>query len=287
MTARPSTSKSPLLFFFLVFALSIPLSLAGAAIGLELLPGLPVSSLVVTFCPLIAAVILFRRENGAAGVTGLLKRAFDYQRIGAKLWYAPMVLLMPGVMVLEYGLLRWMGSPVPIPQFPIWATPVVFVAYFIAALGEELGWMGYAVDSMQARWNALQTGILLGLAWAAWHIIPVVQVGRSPVWIAWQCLFWVASRILIVWLYNNTGKSLFSMALFHSTFGLFWILLTATDNLQKATPYYDPRLAAIIAISYVAIVTLLWGSKTLAQYRFARSSESHVADKNQLVTDGK
>jgi len=153
-------------------------------------------------------------------------------------------------------------------------------------LGEELGWMGYAVDPMQARWNALQAGILLGLAWAAWHIIPVVQVGRSPVWIAWQCLFWVASRILIVWLYNNSGKSLFSMALFHSTFGLFWILLPATDNLQKATPYYDPRLAAIIAISYVAIVTLLWGSKTLAQYRFARSSESYVTDKNQLVTAG-
>ena len=148
MTARPSTSKSPLPFFFLVFAISIPLSLAGAAIGLELSPGLPVSSLVVTFCPLIAAVILVRRENGTAGVTGLLKGAFDYQRIRAKLWYAPMMLLMRGVMVLEYGLLRWMGSPVPIPQFPIWAPPVVFVAYFIAALGEELGWMGYAVDPM-------------------------------------------------------------------------------------------------------------------------------------------
>ena len=73
------------------------------------------------------------------------------------------------------------------------------------------------------------------------------------------------------------------MALLHSTFGLFWILFPATDNLQKATSYYDPRIAAFIAISYVVIVTLLWGSKTLTQYRFARSGESHVADKNRLV----
>jgi len=80
---------------------------------------------------------------------------------------------------------------------------------------------------------------------------------------------------------------LFSMALMHSTFGVFWILFPATGNLQKASPYYDPRLAAFVAIAYVAIVIFLWGSKTLAQYRFARSRESHVEDKNQLVATGK
>jgi hypothetical protein len=77
------------------------------------------------------------------------------------------------------------------------------------------------------------------------------------------------------------------MSLFHATFGLFWILFPATGNLQKASTYYDPRLAAFIAISYVAIVTFLWGSKTLAQYRFARSGESHAADKTNLSAIGK
>ena len=263
-----ATHRSPLIFFSLVFALSIPLSLAGAVIGLELLPGLPVSSLVVTFCPLIAAVILVHRENGAAGVTGLLKRAFDFKRIGAKVWYAPIVLLMPGVMVLEYGLMRWMGSPVPIPQFPIWAPLALFVASFVAALGEELGWMGYAIDPMQARSNALQAGILLGLAWAAWHIIPVVQVGRSPEWIAWQCLFWVASRVLFVWLFNNTGKSVFAAAVHHAMLNLTWQLFPVNGS------FYDPRITALIVTCAAVIVTIVWGPQTLAQYRYARSSTS-------------
>jgi hypothetical protein len=92
---------------------------------------------------------------------------------------------------------------------------------------------------------------------------------------------------MFVWVYNNSGKSLFSMALLHWTFGLFWILFPQTDNLQKATPYYDPRIAAMIAISYVAIVTFLWGSKTLAQYRFARSGEPRLVDLNQPVTGDK
>ena len=77
------------------------------------------------------------------------------------------------------------------------------------------------------------------------------------------------------------------MALLHSTFGLFWILFPATGNLQKATPYYDPRIAAFIAISYAALVTFLWGSKTLAQFSFAGSNESPVADRNRPVTTGK
>ena len=76
------------------------------------------------------------------------------------------------------------------------------------------------------------------------------------------------------------------MALLHSTFGLFWTLLPATDNLQKATPYYDPRIAAFIVISYVALVAFLWGTKTLAQFRFALSDESNAADKHQPATAG-
>jgi hypothetical protein len=99
------TERSLLRFFYLVFALSIPLSLAGTAVGLELLPGLPISSLVATCCPLITASILVYSRNGTAGVTGLLKRAFDIKRVQARIWYAPIVLRMSGAMILAYGLM--------------------------------------------------------------------------------------------------------------------------------------------------------------------------------------
>ena len=90
--------RSPLKFILLVFVLSIPLWLTGALTPLQLLPGLPVSSLNV-FCPLIAASILVYREDKTTGVTELLKRSFDYKRIKAKIWYIPTILLMPGIMV--------------------------------------------------------------------------------------------------------------------------------------------------------------------------------------------
>jgi uncharacterized protein len=257
-----SRSRSPLKFFLLVFALSNPFWLIGAVTRLQLLPGLPVSSLMA-FCPLIAAVILAYRENKTAGVTELLKRSFDYQRIRAKIWYAPIVLLMPGVMVLSFGLMRVMGLPLPTPQFPILAALVMFLAFFIPALGEELGWSGYVIDPMQDRWNALQASVLLGLVWATWHLVPLVQAHRLPAWIAWWCLSTVASRVLIVWLYNNTGKSVFAAVLYHDISNVSWLLFPNYGS------HYDPRITGLITAFVAAIVTVIWGPRTLARYRNA------------------
>jgi uncharacterized protein len=255
-------SRSPLKFFLLVFALSIPLWLIGAVTRLQLLPDLPVSALMA-FCPLIAATILVYRESKIVGVTELLKRSFDYKRIGAKVWYIPIILLMPGVMVLTYGLMLLMGLRIPSPQLSVPAALVMFLVFFIAALGEELGWMGYAIDPMQDRWNALRASILLGLVWAGWHIVPLVQADRSPAWIAWWCLFTVAARVLIVWLYNNTGKSVFAAALFHDMMNVSFFLFPNFGS------HYDPRISGPIIAFVAVIVTVVWGPLTLARYRNA------------------
>jgi membrane protease YdiL (CAAX protease family) len=260
MTTPSITERRPLLkFFLLVFALSTPLWLIGALTPLELLPGLPVSTLNV-FCPLIAASILVYRdrEGKTAGVTELLKRSFDYRRIRAKVWYVPTVLLNPGIAVVAYGLMRLLGVPLPAPQFPVLAALTMFLASFIAALGEELGWSGYAIDPMQDRRNALQASVLLGLVWAAWHVVPLVQAQRSPVWIAWWFLSTVAQRVLIVWLYNNTGKSVFATALFHAISNVSTLLFPE---------YYDPRITGLITALAALIVTVVWGPRTLARNR--------------------
>lgn len=266
MNTSSSTNKSPLIFFLLVFALSIPSFLIGALTDLQLLPGLPVSSLMVV-SPVMAALILVYRENKTAGVTGLLKRSFDYQRVRAKVWYVPIILLMPGVMVLEYGLMRLMGSPVPAPQFSVLSVLVMFLVFFAAGLAEELGWMGYAIDPMQDRWGALQASLLLGLGWAAWHFVPLMQVHRPLEWIAWWSLFTVASRVIIVWLYNNTGKSVFAAALYHAMMNLSWQLYPVNGS------YYDPRITGLILTFTAVIVIVLWGPRTLARYRYGRSGE--------------
>jgi len=269
MNTNISKNRSLLNFVLLLFGLSIPLWVIGAIYDVQLFPGFKLFQLPLAM-PAVTALILIHRESGKDGVVALLKRTYDFRNIKSKIWYLPILLIYPSIGFLDYLIQRMSGTSFPLLHFSL----PIFLGYstvFFLTYGEELGLTGYAIDRLQQRYSALMSGILLGLVWAGYHIPSFIISGYySFEWIFWHVIYTIVGRVLFVWVYNNSGKSLFSMALFHSTFGLFWILLPATDNLQKATSYYDPRIAAFIAISYVALVTFLWGSKTLAQYRYAR-----------------
>jgi uncharacterized protein len=83
-----------------------------------------------------------------------------------------------------------------------------------------------------------------------------------PVWIAWWCLYTVAIRVLIVWIYNNTGRSVFAAALFHATTNLTWQLFPNQGSC------WGPAVTGPILALAAAIVTFLWGPKTLARFRY-------------------
>ena len=272
-------------FVLLLFGLSIPLWVIGAKYDVQLFPGFKLFQLPLAM-PAVAALILIFKESGKGGVVTLLKRTYDFRNIKPRIWYLPILLIYPSIALLDYWILRLSGSSLPAPQFSLVAL-LGYSTVFLMTFGEELGLTGYAIDPLQQRYSAFTSGILIGLIQAGYHIPGFIISGYySFDWVFWHVLYTIVGRILFVWVYNNSGKSLFSMALFHWTFGLYTILWPAT-NLQKAPPVYDPRISAVIVISYVAIVTLLWGSKTLAQYRFTRSGEHHLGDKNQPVTVGK
>lgn len=249
-------SRLPL-FFLLVFALSLAFWWIGGATDLQLMPGLSVSTLM-GFCPMAAALILVYRDGGAAGARALLVRSFDFKRIKSKRWLVPVLLLMPAVSVAVYGLMRWMEIPLPAAQFHLLTALLMFIAFFVEALGEELGWSGYALEPMQARWGALGASVLLALVGIAWHLTPLLMMGRTPTWIAWWCLYALTFRIFTVWLYNNTGKSVFAAALFHATLNLAYVLFPVDGS------HFDMRLAGLVMAVAALVIITVWGPKTLA-----------------------
>jgi uncharacterized protein len=256
LSAVDLQGRSPLAFFLLAFALSIPFWLFGAATGIELLPGLPVAALIA-ICPATAALILLARQSGTAGAIALLKRSFDHERIRAKIWYIP-ALLAPAVATVSFGTMRLMGVPVPAPQISIAPALALFGMFFIGALGEELGWSGYVTEPMQARWGMLQASILLGLVWAAFHFVPLLEEHRSVPWIAWWSLGTVAMRVIMVWLYNGAGRSVFAVALLHAAANTCWQLFPVHGS------YFDPRLNGLIMAVLAAIVTIAAGPRASA-----------------------
>ncbi len=241
-------------FFLLVFALIVPFWVLGALTGGMLLPGLPVAALAAV-CPVIAALILvYRRERGA-GAVALLKRSFDFQRIQNKIWYAPILLIMPGVTVLSFVLLRLSGMPLPAPQFSVLTVLALCAVFFVAALGEELGWSGYVIDPMQEHWGALNAALLLRAIQVLYHSVALIQAGRSPEWIAWWSLYTVAGRVIMVWLFNNTGRSIFGVALYHMLINVTWQLFPVSGS------YFDPRLTGSILGVVAAVIVAIWGTR--------------------------
>jgi membrane protease YdiL (CAAX protease family) len=272
MYTSTSSNKSPLKFFLLVFALTIPLWIIETMVEVKGLPlDVPITDFIATFIPLIAACILVYKEEGTIGVKNLLKRIFDFSKIKQKIWYLPVILLMPIIYLLIYGVMQLFRLPLPVGvEIPFLNNALIFVIIFISAMvgamGEEVGWSGYAVDALQERWSALTTAITIGLVWAVWHYPSIIQQGHGLIWILWATLGIVAMRILIVWLYNNTGKSVFVCILFHTLANMGRILFPKNQTHNPLVDYPDVHYS-IIAIAAM-IVVFLWGSKTLAQYRY-------------------
>lgn len=116
-------------------------------------------------------------------------------------------------------------------------------AFLLAAAAEELGWMGYAYAPLEARWGALGASLALGAFWAAWHVVPHLTGGRDAAWIAWWALGTVGVRVLQVWVYEGTGRSLFAVVAMHASFNVAWQLFPVRGSA------YDPAVLTPLVVA--------------------------------------
>lgn len=246
--ARHSRQRDRLAAYLgFLLALSLPFWLLGVGVQLEPLPGLPLSGLMA-FAPALVASGLVLHDHGPEGLWAFLARPFDLARMAGRWRWAPVILLAPTVAFAAFAAGHW-GRPWPAAAVSPWVPLAMFAAFFFAALGEELGWTAYALEPLARRRGELGAALILGLIWAAWHVIPFLQADRSWDWIAWQCLKTVAVRVVMVQLYFGSGRSLCAVALFH-----------ALDNVSAFLPAtwgvtYDARFTAVAMVVIAAGMT--------------------------------
>lgn len=252
-------------FLVLVAALSLPLYVLGSAGGrLPIATFLPVSALMA-FVPMVAGLLLVTRQRGVVGARELLGSAVDFRWDSKARWVLIALLLMPCVAILQHGALRLSGAVPPEPQFVTFVAALAFFMMFlVGAIGEEVGWQGYAYPALRRKWSALSSSLILGAIWALWHVIPYAQLGRGADWILWQGLGAIALRIIMVWLFVNAGESIALVVLLHATINIPWGLI---ENYQSL---YDPLLSLLLLAMLAGLVVALWGPSTLGQFRFAK-----------------
>jgi uncharacterized protein len=262
MTIKPT--KTLIYFFLLVFSLSVPFWVLGTFVNLQgIIPiNLPIAALML-LCPITAAIILTRKADKKNGVKILLNQVADYKKNKNHIWWLPTFLLLPILMLLTYALMKWLDIPMPKPNIHISDAIILFALFFIGAICEEVGWTGFITDPLQNRYGAFNAALIIGTVWAIWHIVPYIQAHRTPLWIFWQCVGTVAIRIIIVWLYNNTDKSLLTVVVCHTTLNMSEYLFPNFGS------NYDPFYFGILLIITAFGITYFWGTKTLCRYRFS------------------
>lgn len=240
------------LYFALLLVLSAPFLALGMN-GQQLLPKLPASALMI-LCPALSALILSLRSGGIKAAGALARRGVDVTRVKPVFWFIPILLFSPLITALAFFTLRATGVSLPALVLPAQVFVPMFVAFLAGAICEEIGWTGYALEPLQKQMGELPASIVLGVVWAAWHIIPLLQVDRAPAWIAWWALGTISTRIVMVWIFNRCGKSVFAMSLMHTMSNLCWM----------AFPVFGSRFDPEINGSFIALAAILLSLASIA-----------------------
>jgi uncharacterized protein len=227
----------------------------------------PTSSPLVTFGPLIAAVIVALLAGGRHELWALLRQLGRWRV--HPLWYV-IALLGPFVLAgLTAALAVAAGAPVRgTGDYTSWRAITFFFFFFstliIVGLFEEVGWRGFALPRLQLRLDAIWAALVLGVLWALWHLPELISdpTGQRP---PVQFLLWaLALSVIFSWLYNSTNGSLPIVIICHAaidTAGRFMLPEFVGDGYQLVW-WFMVALYVLVAI----IVILVAGPKRLVTH---------------------
>lgn len=210
---------SPVLRFFLLaysisWVLWAPLWLP--AFGVTGIPELPLEGKLGGLGPMLAAVFLIWKDKGVAGLREFGTRVVW---LGSGLYWLVAIVLPALCLALGY-----MRDPDPELFSASRLGEKFFLDLVFFGLGEEIGWRGFALPRLQARFNALSSGLLLCIPWALWHL-PLFLTEWTPTHpdashlVGWL-LSLSAGSIVLTWLFNSSRGSLLAVILFHTMYNL-------------------------------------------------------------------
>jgi membrane protease YdiL (CAAX protease family) len=252
-------------FFIITFAFSWLIWLPGVLIPSFPIPG-KVLEILGALGPAVAALYLTWRAEGKNGLKCIAASSF-----GAKckwsflLWASLMLLGLHAASRLIYG-----PFTANLPTSEMLASPVALVPLFIVmfllggGLDEEIGWRGYALDRLQSKHSALVASLILGVFWIVWHLpvffLPGTNQSLVPFWLF--TLTVIPLGVMMTWVYNNTNKSIFAAAFFHTIGNL------AHELFRIMPTEASPALTGFVVLTvlyYLAaiVITVVYGAKTL------------------------
>ena len=216
----------------------------------------------------LAAFLVTAAMDGRAGVEDLARRSLRW-RVPVR-WYLIALFGVPVLATLValavYGTEALESPPGGWPR-ALGAVVVVFVLQLLLfQLAEEIGWTGFLQDHWQDRYSPLKLSALVALPWAVWHLpdffvdegLGIEQLVSAPVFFVIEYVSLFFARVLIVWLYARTGRSVLLVAIFHASFDAS-ISELSYDIIPGSNVARFLVLSGVIVISATAVIVATRG----------------------------
>jgi membrane protease YdiL (CAAX protease family) len=151
----------------------------------------------------------------------------------------------------------------------------VLLLLLLAATFEELGWRGYAFDSLQSRYNYLSASIIFSFLWSLWHF-PLIFVNGSYQYEIYQQNIWfgvnffvsiIPMGVIISWICLKNRKSVIVAIVFHFIINISQEILEITQT----TKCIQTVVLFLVVAVIVALEKETFFSKSLLSYRVANS----------------
>jgi membrane protease YdiL (CAAX protease family) len=174
----------------------------------------------------------------------------------APVWYGVAILGPILLYLAAMALHATLGGQAPnvvalIGALPLVGAISVYMLIFVA-LGEEVGWRGYALPALQGRNNALLASVVLGVIWTLWHLPlffnPATSYSNTTFWVF--MVFLLPFPIVYTWIFNSTGGSVLMAMILHA------VTNASIGPLWRATPEYSTALSNTNV--YLLQAALLW-----------------------------
>lgn len=259
MIGRHRNARALVAFFVLAYVLSwvwlIPLAVTHQVVDRG--AGWP-THYPALFGPAVAAVVVVGWTLGRAGLADLLRRLLRWRV--APVWW--LVAISPvGFLMIGLAVVAAAGQDLPpMADFGLFSgTPavglvgVVLLVTFVGALGEEVGWRGYALPQLQRRYAPLTASLILAPLWFLWHLPQFLVIatyrGFGRVDYVGMLLGLTCGAIVLTWLYNRSGASILLVVVWH---GLYNIVAGS----QAATGMLAAVVSTLVMVQAVLLVLL-------------------------------
>ncbi len=224
--------------------------------------------------PAFAAVLMSHALEGSAGVGKLLRRLVQW-RVSWGWWAIALYGWWLAASILAVALDLVPASKVGIQAlFALINIPVILallqMPLLAGILGEELGWRGFALPRLEARFGPLAASVVLALFWTFWH----APLAVFPEWIGHQPLHVFAGRYLLLvlpltliftWYFARVGQSVLLAIVFHRTLNLTFNAYSTALGL--------PRETGSTLTDGLIVVLWIWAIVLVAYYiRTARTT---------------